>query len=436
MRRLGLACGVVTLTAYTGFILLAQTRDASRLPACDPDNDGLTLPAGFCALVVADNLGIGRHMVVAANGDLFVSLRNVDAKTPGAIMALRDTNGDGRFEVQEKFGDQGGTGIALRPGYVYHAQETAIVRYPIKAGDLKPSSPAEIVATLPDQAGHRAKGMAFDGKGGMYVNVGAPSNACQATGQADRKPGMPGQTPCPLLEQHGGIWRFDEHKTGQTQQNGGRRYATGMRQFYALAWHADALYAVQHGRDQLDTLFPALFNTKQNAELPSEELLRIEERSNFGWPYCYHDWQQGKRVQSPEYGGDGKAVGDCGKYPSPVAAFPGHWAPGAVMFYSGSQFPTKYRGGAFIAFQGSWNRAPEAQGGYNVAFQPISGQKASGPYEVFADGFAGVKPLMKREEAKARPAGLAQALDGSIYISDLVKGRIWRVVYREQTPTK
>ncbi len=436
MTRLGLACAVVTLTTSAGVMPLAQTRGASRLPACDPDNGGLTLPAGFCALVVADNLGIGRHMAIAANGDLFVSLRNVDAKTPGAIMALRDTNGDGRFEVQEKFGDQGGTGIALRPGYLYHAQDTAIVRYPINAGALKPSGPAEIVATLPDQTGHRAKGMAFDGKGGMYVNVGAPSNACQASGQADRKPGMPGQTPCPLLEQHGGIWRFDENQTGQSQQNGGRRYATGMRQFYALAWHAGALYTVQHGRDQLDTLFPALFNTKQNADLPSEEFLRIDEGSNFGWPYCYHDWQQGKRVQSPEYGGDGKKVGDCGKYPSPVAAFPGHWAPGALLFYTGSQFPAKYRGGAFVAFQGSWNRAPEAQGGYNVAFQPFSGQKASGPYEVFADGFAGVTPLMKREEAKFRPAGLAQAPDGSIYISDLVKGRIWRVACRDQIQTK
>jgi len=434
MKRLVVTYAVITLAA--GFALIAQTKQAVRQPACDADNGGITLPAGFCAQVVADNLGIGRQMAVAANGDLFVSLRNVDPKTPGGIMALRDTNGDGRFDVQEKFGDQGGTGIALRPGYVYHAQETAIVRYPIKAGELKPSGPAEVVATLPDQTGHRAKGLAFDGKGGMYVNVGAPSNSCQATGQADRKPGMPGQKPCPLLEQHGGIWRFDENKTGQSQQNGGRRYATGLRQLYALTWHNGALYAVQHGRDQLDTLFPALFNANQNAELPSEELLRIEENSNFGWPYCYHDWQQGKRVQSPEYGGDGKNVGDCAKYPPPVAAFPGHWAPGAVLFYTGSQFPAKYRGGAFVAFQGSWNRAPEPQGGYNVAFQPFNGQNRAAQYDVFADGFAGMKPLMKREEARFRPSGLAQAPDGSLYISDLVKSRIWRVVYRGDTPTR
>jgi glucose/arabinose dehydrogenase len=244
---------------------------------------------------------------------------------------------------------------------------------------------------------------------------------------------MPGQMPCPLLENHGGIWRFDENKTLQTQQNGGRRYATGMRQPYALAWHDAALYVVQHGRDQLDTLFPKLFNAKQNAELPSEELLRVPEGADFGWPYCHHDWQQNKRVQSPEYGGDGRKEADCAKYAAPIAAYPGHWAPGSLMFYTGSQLPSKYRGGAFIAFQGSWNRAPEPQGGYNVVFQPMKGPNAAGRYEVFADGFAGVKPLMKREDAKFRPSGLAQARDGSIYISDLVKGRIWRVMYRGDT---
>jgi glucose/arabinose dehydrogenase len=236
--------------------------------------------------------------------------------------------------------------------------------------------------------------------------------------------------PCPLLENHGGIWRFDANKTGQTQQNGGRRYATGMRQPYALAWHDGSLYAVMHGRDQLDTLWPKFFNAKQNAELPSEEFLRVTDGANFGWPYCFHDWQQGKLLQNPEYGGDGKKEGDCAKYTAPIAGFPGHWAPGSVVFYTGSQFPAKYRGGAFIAFQGSWNRAPEPQGGYNVSFQPMKGSSAAGRYEVFADGFAGKKPLAQPDDARFRPSGVTQAPDGSIYVSDMVKGRIWRIIYR------
>ena len=420
------ACAIALLLVSTGLLSIAQS---PRLPACDADSGGITLPSGFCAVVAADGIGVGRQMAVAANGDLFVAARSSES-SPGAIVALRDTNGDGKFDVREQFAAQGGTGLALRPGFVYLGQDTTIVRYPRKEGELKASGPAETIVTLPDQPGHRAKGLAFDGNGGLYVNVGAPSNACQSTGESDRKPGVPGQLPCPLLENHGGIWRFDANKTGQTQQNGGRRYATGMRQPYALAWHEGSLYAVMHGRDQLDTLFPKFFTAKQNAELPSEEFMRVTDGANFGWPYCYHDWQQGKRVQSPEYGGDGKKEGDCAKYAAPVTGFPGHWAPGSLLFYSGAQFPARFRGGAFVAFQGSWNRAPEPQGGYNVAFQPLKGSTANGGYEVFADGFAGRKPLARPEDARFRPSGLAQAPDGSIYISDMVKGRIWRVVYR------
>ncbi len=416
---------ITAAIAASSVLVLAQS--GTRLPTCDPTNGGLTLPEGFCAVVAAEKLGIGRHMAVAANGDLFVSLRNPNPTTRAGIVALRDANGDGVFDVQEKFGDNGGTGLALRNGFLYHAQDTAIVRYPIKAGELKPSGPAEVVATVPEQRGHTAKGVAFDGRGGMYVNIGAPSNACQ---ERDRTAGSPGQTPCPLLEKHAGIWRFDENARGQSPENGGRRYASGMRQFYALAWHDGALWAVQHGRDQLNTLYPKFFDVKQNAELPSEELLRITEGSDFGWPYCYHDWQQGKRVQSPEYAGDGKKEGDCAKYSPPVAAFPGHWAPGSLMFYTGAQYPAKYRNGAFIAFQGSWNRAPEPAGGYKVVFQPIAGGTTAGRYEVFADGFAGVNPIPDRDQAKARPSGLAQAPDGSVYVSDMVTGKIWRILYR------
>ena len=432
MRRIFVAFATVALVTFAGLILPAQSVKTA-LPACDPSNGGIKLPSGFCALVVAENLGIGRHLAIAKNGDIFVALRNKDANTRGGIVALRDTNGDGRADAQERFGEDGGTSIVLRNGYLYFARDTAVVRYPMKEGQLKPSGPAEIIATLPEQRGHTAKGMAFDGKGGLYVNVGAPSNACQ---EKDRQKGSPGQKPCSLLEQHGGVWRFNENKTGQTQESGGRRYATGTRNQYALAWHDGSLYWVQHGRDQLNTLFPEYFSDQQNADLPSEEFQRVEDGADLGWPYCYHDWQQGKRLLMPEYGGDGKQVGDCGKYPLPVAGFPGHWAPGDLMFYTGTQFPKKYQAGAFIAFQGSWNRAPLPAGGYNVVFQPMNGAKASSGYEVFADGFAGKTPLIQQADAVSRPSGIAQGPDGSLYISDMVKGKIWRVMYRGAQSTR
>src|SRR6266853_5108999 len=97
--------------------------------ACDADNGGLTLPNGFCAGVIADNLGTARNLVVAANGDIFVSVRSGatvqgQPPQPGFILGLRDTDGDGKIDMQEKFGTQGATGIRLRNGYLYYSTPT------------------------------------------------------------------------------------------------------------------------------------------------------------------------------------------------------------------------------------------------------------------------------------------------------------------------
>jgi glucose/arabinose dehydrogenase len=111
---------------------------------------------------------------------------------------------------------------------------------------------------------------------------------------------------------------------------------------------------------------------------------------------------------------------------APTAVFPAHWAPNGVVFYEGDRFPAKYRGGAFIAFHGSWNRAPGPQGGYNVVFVPPN--RTPTEHEVFADGFAGAEKSPDR--AAHRPTGVTVGPDGALYISDDKGGRIWRVVYR------
>ncbi len=400
---------------------------AAGPPACDAGNGGITLPQGFCAAVVAENVGRARHLVIAPNGDVFVSLMG-GRGGGGGVVSLRDTDGDGRLDKRETFGEGSATGVALHNGYIYYATTTSVVRYKLAAGELKPSgAPETIVDGLPAARQHQDKGLAFDGKGGVYVNVGAPSNACQ---QPDRQPNVPGRDPCPLLEQHGGIWRFDENKLGQKQADG-KRYATGMRQMVGLTWHDNSLWAVMHNRDGLDTMWPGKFTVEQNAEWPAEYLLKIQDGANFGWPYCFYNNAEKKLVVNPEYGGDGKKDDRCTGFTPPTVAFPGHWAPNDVLFYTATQFPKAYQGGAFVAFHGSWNRAPLPQAGYNVTFVPFSGGKPSGDRQMFADGFAGQTPLMNPGRATARPGGLAVGPDGSLYITEDAKGKIWRVMYRK-----
>ncbi|HEV2111497.1 MAG TPA: PQQ-dependent sugar dehydrogenase [Gammaproteobacteria bacterium] len=420
---------VFILLLITALLTWGLRLDAAYLGSthCDQDLGGITLARGFCATVFADQLGVARHMAVDAAGNLYVAL---EERANGAgIVALRDSDGRGHADQIKYFGDQGGSGIALHGGYLYFATPTTVVRYALKPGELAPSSaPQTVVSGFPDQNQHAAKSIAIDDQGHLYVNVGAPSNACQFD---DRAAGSPGKMPCPLLANHGGIWRFDADRPGQTFPRDGTRYATGIRNAVAVTWNSavGALYALQMGRDQLSDNWHKLYTDEQSAELPAEEFLRVSQGDDFGWPYCYYDQFQKSRVQAPEYGGDGQKRGDCGKYVQPIAAFPGHWAPESVLFYAGDRFPAGYRGGAFITFHGSWNRAPLPQAGYKVVFLPFKDGKPSAPYQIFADGFAGSDKLVSPGDANFRPMGLAEGPDGALYIGDTQRGRIWRVIY-------
>jgi len=383
----------------------------------------LKLPDGFTAAVAQEGLGAARHLVVAPNGDVFLAGRN-------GLVAMRDTNGDGTLDRTQPFGDVKGTEVRLYKEWLYASDDVGVYRYRLKKGELAPSGAKEtVVAGFPLERQHSDKTFALDPKGTLYVNVGAPSNSCQIN---DRQEGSLGKDPCPILEKYGGVWVFDGNKLDQTPANG-RRFATGMRNAVAIEWNAgqNALYSVIHGRDSIDTLFPALYTAEDNATRQAEEFHRITDGGNYGWPYTFFDTKLGKRVVAPEYGGDGKKEPEAGKYPDPLVAFPAHWAPNDLLFYTGKNFPAKYRDGAFIAFHGSWNRAPEPQAGYKVVFQPMKDGKPTGPYEVFADGFAGDMKDNNPRNAAHRPVGLALAPDGSLYVSDSQKGRVWHITYQK-----
>jgi glucose/arabinose dehydrogenase len=416
---------------------------AAAAPACTGDNGGLTLPPGFCATVFADSIGHARHLAVAPNGDVYVNTwkseyyGNAPVHPGGFIVALRDTTGDGRADVEVRFGSTveangtGGTGIALRNGALYVESETSIVRYALTAGQLAPGGGAEtIVSGLPVSGDHPMHPFAIDSAGGLYVNLGSASNSCQLR---NRTLESAGASPCTELETRGGIWRYDAAKTAQRFAPA-ERFATGLRNAVGIAvGPGGSVFATQHGRDQLAENWPKLYTPQQGQELPAEELLQLERGADYGWPTCYFDGAQQKRVLAPEYGGDGgKAVGDCGSKRAPFAFFPAHWAPDGLLFYSGSQFPEKYRNGVFISFHGSWNRAPGPQGGYKIAFLPIAEGKAAATHETFADGFAGATP--EPDRAAHRPVGLAQGPDGAIYAADDKGGRVWRITYGTSGP--
>ena len=424
----------------------ASSTAAANTVACAPDNGGLTLPQGFCATVFADTIGHARHITVGANGDVYVNTWSGKYFTgpthPGGfLVALRDTNNDGKADIIKRFGpdvsrkNEGGTGVGLYKGALYAEEGDTIakriVRYAISTDSMTPTAAAEvIVGGLPAGGGHPMHPFVIDGSGNIFMDVGSASNSCQLK---ERTLESPGHKPCTELQTRAGIWKYDANKTNQRFSAAGR-YATGIRNAVGIALDPGGqLYSTQHGRDQLAENWPKLFTPEQGQNLPAEELLRINQGDDYGWPYCYYDGQQQKLVLAPEYGGDGKVVGECASKKAPEAYFPAHWAPDGLLFYTGSQFPARYKGGAFIAFHGSWNRAPAAQQGYQVAFVPYASGKPTGAsqFETFANGFAG-GPLTaaSSDQAKHRPVGLAQGPDGSIYVTDDKGGRVWKVVYR------
>jgi mono/diheme cytochrome c family protein len=262
----------------------------------------------------------------------------------------------------------------------------------------------------------------------MFVSWGMGTNSCQVD---NRKPGSPGMNPCPYLVDHGGIWKFDENKL-QQKQSDGTRYATGMRSIVGMSWDkgSDALYAVHHGRDDLRLLWPQYYNPWQSAMLPSDEFFKVSEGFDGGFPYYYYDQMLEKKMLSPEYGGDGKKEGDGAKLTKPLVGFPGHFAPNDVLFYKGDQFPARYKEGAFISLHGSTNRIPYPQVGNVVVFVPMKNGKVTGPWEVFADGFAGKDTLAVANDATYRPMGLTEGPDGSLYVGETQKGKIWRIMYK------
>jgi glucose/arabinose dehydrogenase len=407
---------------------------------CDAGNGGIRLPPGFCASVFADNLGHARQLAVAPGGVVYVNTwssayTKYDNARGGFVVALKDADGDGHAEIMGRFGTVhergkagGGTGIAVHAGALYVEDTGTIVRYPLVKDTVVPDlRPTTVLSGMPLDGDHPMHPFAITADGTLFVNSGSASNACQVRNRARESPG---RTPCTELATRAGIWIYSATTDGQVFSSR-ERYATGLRNSVALAARPaeGGLYAVVHGREQLSDNWPGLYTDDQNNNLPAEIMARIARDEDFGWPQCYFDAAQNKHVLAPEYGGDGgRAQAGCAGKAMPQATFPAHWAPNALTFYTGPAFPAKYRRGAFVSFHGSWNRKP-LQSGYLVVFVPFGVDGPAGAYEEFATQFAGPEPPADPRRAAHRPMGVAAGPDGALYVTDDVKGRVWRISY-------
>ena len=246
------------------------------------------------------------------------------------------------MDEHQGFMPYGGTGIAWHNGYLYCSSDSNVYRYKMDPGELVPSSKLELIATgFPKQGPHATKPITFDGAGHMYISVGAPVNAGE---EKAFNVGSKGIDPSPYTVRQAGIWQFDANKANQ-QQEDAYHYAVGVRNALAIDWDfaTNALYAVNHGRDELSTFWPEVYTKEQNADLPAEQFLQINKDQDYGWPFCYYDAAQGKQILGPEFGGDGTKTERCDDIAPALLGLPAHTAPNDLLFYTGDLFQASIR---------------------------------------------------------------------------------------------
>jgi len=425
---------------YACAAILAMS--AVILTAAD-EPDGLKLPAGFHATVVADALGPIRHLAIRDNGDIYLSTPKDQQGKGGGIVALR-LDANHKATQVEHFGTiDGGTGIRIHDGRLYATSPSGVYRFSFSGNALLPTgTPEAIVSGTPEAHpgfNRTNRPLAFDDKGNLYLALDASANLCvdpnspaaappganAAASQASAPP--VGLKPCPDLGARAGIWRFIANKANQKFPADGEQLGTGIRDMTALDWSAadGNLYGIMHGRDNSRRYWPDLISTDDEDHI-ADEMHKVTKGTDFGWPYTYFDGAKNARLVSPEYGGDGKTTATAGKYSTPVLTFHSRRAaPVDLAFYNGKMFPASYRGGAFIVLHGIANR-----NGYNIVFVPFDKNGKAGAPTVFADGFAAFDPSSTAPpRPKYRPIGAAVGPDGSLYVADSQVGRLWRITY-------
>lgn len=361
-----------------------HTRSAGNPPNVvkRPANAKLYAPPGFHISLWATGFGEVRNLVLAPNGDVFAA-----CMSSLEIVVLRDTDGDGRPDKRWKFADglNRPFGLAFRGNHLYVGNTDAIVRFDYKPGQTAAGGPPVHLTELPS-GGHATRNVIFNRDGSkMYVAVGSDSNVDDETGQPLRA----------------AITEFNP------DGKGGRTFGSGLRNPIGLAWNPanGTLWTTVNERDGLgDDLVP-------------DYITEVKAGAFYGWPFSYI----GKNVDPRRKGERPDLVS---KAIVPSLLIESHSAPIHLAFYDGRMFPARYRGGAFVALHGSWNRASRT--GYKVVHVPFKNGQPSGGYDDFVIGWA---PDPESREVWGRPAGLLVLPDGSLLIADDGADVVWRVSY-------
>jgi glucose/arabinose dehydrogenase len=379
-----------------------------------PVNAKPVVPEGFSVDLYADDLDTPRVIRVAPNGDVFVAesgANRIDVFRLAGAPLIRPTMSVFATGFDYPYG------IAFYPAdnpqWVYVAQTDRVVRFPYQSGDLKArGAPEVIVNNLPD-GGHVTRDIAFspDGKR-LYVAVGSASNNAAERGfglaPADGK-GIPAWEAARGL---GAAWSYETDRAGvrvfDPDGKNGRMFATGIRNCAGIAVQpatAD-VWCVTNERDELGD------------NLPPDYATRVKEGGFYGWPWFYIG-----NHQDPRHPGERADLAD--KITVPDVLFQAHSAPLGIAFYEGNAFPAEYKGDAFVALHGSWNRSRRT--GYKVVRIPMKDGKPTGEYEDFVIGF-----VVSNQAVWGRPVGVAVARDGSLLVSEDGTGTIWRVTANRQ----
>ncbi len=354
-----------------------------------PTEGQLELPSGFSIEVFADNLQGPRNMVQAPNGDLFVAESSI-----GSVVVLRDTDDDGLPDMRSTFIDglSGVFGMDFHENYLYLGATDRIVRVPYQPGNSNPSGSPEQLVSLPS-GGHNTRNLIFNRDGSkMYVAVGSRSNKSEGE-EAIRA----------------AISEYNPDGTGH------RIFASGLRNPVGLAWQpgTDILWTAVNERDTLgDDLVP-------------DYITSVQDGGFYGWPYSYIGTHP-----DPEHVGKRPDLVENAIVPDVLIT--AHSAALGVTFYEGTQFPERYRNGAFVALHGSWNRSTLS--GYRVGFVPFEDGSPSGPIENFVTGW--IVNASRPASTWGRPVGVLVSRDGSLLVADDGGDLIWRISFEEERTTE